>query len=696
MNINCDRTASHIKPFNYNYKKCEQSYGELQKVDPDKFEDIRSQVTDMNEKVASLIDSNTPKITHNLSGSDRLFSAQEKLCHNITQTKKYCTHIKVSFPKEERKLDDNMMRNIGRDVLSKLNYDDVPYLTFKHSDEPHPHLHIVVNTIRNNGTNVDSSKEGIRSKIVERDLENKYGLIKKSDRIKEEKDGVRQKSLNEHRVADDSKIEPYTNILRKSVNIAYSDSVKSLVAFANRLSREGVSLKFREFKRETPNGIKSLFGVSYGFDKEDKNKIKFQYSDDVAKIRDRYIEDYKTPDNINEEFKGESFMSFDAVNDSGDKQTLYASRTFHNEVYVVNEELKHPKLPDRNVGIRGSQVGKRFNFKSLQENIGFSDNEVREYIEDKSNQHNLEESPAVSKLLHSTVRYNQNGINEALDEGAKIEDIKPIDWESLSKNQQELLTLSSQELKQEKSTKAKEKIEQKEEFDQPEELQPLDKMINDFKENYYTEINQKTIDLAEAFLNRDTVKMNSLLTYQQDIQNDYKIADTRIIGIENIMDNDDINPITKYTFKDQDDYIKERTRMDPSMSAKNDKAIAAATLAVDLALDNQDYEGLAEAVENDLVDYRRLRLNNTRWLDKKSNENLFKIANDYNIEQTNRQLIAKGFSPIKSQENNSDLSRSLPDPKADRSKTIDEEQKTDKKEIKENKKDKPKNKGFNR
>jgi hypothetical protein len=117
MNINCDRSTSHIKTLNYNYGKCEQTYGELQKVDPSKFDDVANQVTDMNQKVAYLLDSNTPKITHTLSGSDRIFTAQEKFCNNVTQAKIFCTHMKVSFPKEERDLDDNMIKKIGRDVL---------------------------------------------------------------------------------------------------------------------------------------------------------------------------------------------------------------------------------------------------------------------------------------------------------------------------------------------------------------------------------------------------------------------------------------------------------------------------------------------------------------------------------------------------------------------------------------------------
>jgi hypothetical protein len=309
--------------------------------------------------------------------------------------------------------------------------------------------------------------------------------------------------LRKKQVAEKHHVEPYKNILRKSVNIAYSDSVKSLDAFANRLSREGVSLKFREFKREMRNGIEPSFGVSYGFDKEDKNKIKFQYSDEATRIKKENIKGSRAPDNINQQFKGKSFVPFEAVSENGNTQKLYASRTFHNEVFVVNENVKHPELPARNVGIKGLDVGNRFNFKSLQENIGFSDNEVRAYIDVEGNKNKLDESPAISKLLHSTIRYNEEGINEALDEGAKLEDIKPIDWESLSKNQHELLELSSQNLGKEKSAEKKE--------EQIEELQRIDRILADFKRDYY-EPNQKTIDLAEAYLDKDINKMNSLLT----------------------------------------------------------------------------------------------------------------------------------------------------------------------------------------
>jgi hypothetical protein len=131
------------------------------------------------------------------------------------------------------------------------------------------------------------------------------------------------------------------------------------------------------------------------------------------------------------------------------------------------------------------------------------------------------------------------------------------------------------------------------------------------------------------------------------------------------MNDDEIDPSTAYTFKAQDDFVKKFSNLNVEISHKDERAEVAATLAVDLALDNKDYEGLYKALDNDLVNYKRLSLNNTKWLDREDNESLFLLANDHNVEQTNEQLTSKGFSPIPSQENISERSRSVSEQKGD-------------------------------
>ena len=60
-------------------------------------------------------------------------------------------------------LDDWTMNNLALQYLQKMGYGDTQYLIVHHLDREHPHVHICINRIDNNGKTISDSNEKYRS-----------------------------------------------------------------------------------------------------------------------------------------------------------------------------------------------------------------------------------------------------------------------------------------------------------------------------------------------------------------------------------------------------------------------------------------------------------------------------------------------------------------------------------------------------
>lgn len=93
-------------------------------------------------------------------------NVQKPVCHTI-----------LSFSANDAKqLTDDLMVEIANEYLEKMGYGDTQSLIVKHSDRQHPHLHICINRIGNNGKTISDSNEKYRSIKICRELTEKYGL----------------------------------------------------------------------------------------------------------------------------------------------------------------------------------------------------------------------------------------------------------------------------------------------------------------------------------------------------------------------------------------------------------------------------------------------------------------------------------------------------------------------------------------
>ena len=86
-------------------------------------------------------------------------------------------HTILSFSAHDsERLTDAAMVKIANEYLHKMGYGDTQSLIVRHSDCQHPHLHICINRIGNNGKTISDHNEKYRSTKICRELTERYGL----------------------------------------------------------------------------------------------------------------------------------------------------------------------------------------------------------------------------------------------------------------------------------------------------------------------------------------------------------------------------------------------------------------------------------------------------------------------------------------------------------------------------------------
>ena len=111
--------------------------------------------------------SSSSDIVHdfNLQASMRP-NVQKPVCHTI-----------LSFSANDaERLTDDMMVKIANEYLEKMGYGNTQSLIVRHSDCQHPHLHICINRIGNDGKTISDRNEKYRSTKICRKLTERYGL----------------------------------------------------------------------------------------------------------------------------------------------------------------------------------------------------------------------------------------------------------------------------------------------------------------------------------------------------------------------------------------------------------------------------------------------------------------------------------------------------------------------------------------
>ena len=113
-------------------------------------------------------------------------TVQKPVCHTI-----------LSFSANDAdRLTDDVMIKIANEYLEKMGYGDTQSLTVRHSDRQHPHLHICINCIGNDGKTISDRNEKYRSTKICRELTERYGLTI----------GEGKNTVNRHRLRGEDKL----------------------------------------------------------------------------------------------------------------------------------------------------------------------------------------------------------------------------------------------------------------------------------------------------------------------------------------------------------------------------------------------------------------------------------------------------------------------------------------------------------
>ena len=141
-------------------------------------------------------------------------------------------HISLSFSaKDAEKLTDPVMAQIAREYLERMGIRNTQYLIVRHTDQAHPHCHIVYNRIGNDGQTISDKNIKIRNGKVCKELTAKYGLYYAPG-----KDQVRRERLRE---PDKTKYAIY-DAIRGCLR-----GCRSWCDLEKRLQERGITTKFK-------------------------------------------------------------------------------------------------------------------------------------------------------------------------------------------------------------------------------------------------------------------------------------------------------------------------------------------------------------------------------------------------------------------------------------------------------------------
>ena len=111
-------------------------------------------------------------------------------------------HISLNFSAQDAaRLTDAAMTEIAVEYMKRTGYGNTQYIIVRHHDREHPHVHLIINRIDNDGKRISDKNEKLRNTKVCMELTKKYGLY-----IAKGKENVKEHRLKE---PDKTKYEIY-------------------------------------------------------------------------------------------------------------------------------------------------------------------------------------------------------------------------------------------------------------------------------------------------------------------------------------------------------------------------------------------------------------------------------------------------------------------------------------------------------
>jgi hypothetical protein len=217
------------------------------------------------KKNAELLDSDGVRTKDTQSIIDS-FTMQQKMKPTIM---KPVYHISLDFSAQDsEKLTNEFMKNVAGEYLQKMNIKNAQYIVVRHYDKEHPHIHLCINRIDNDGKLISNRNDRYRSERICKELTEKHGLHFASDK--------KQVKRNRLRGSDKVKYEIY-------------DTLKELIPQVNnwqelseRLDEQGIHVRFKQ-----KGGTTGIQGVIFSKGNYSFNGSKIDRECSYSKITQR-------------------------------------------------------------------------------------------------------------------------------------------------------------------------------------------------------------------------------------------------------------------------------------------------------------------------------------------------------------------------------------------------------------------------
>ena len=194
------------------------------------------------------------------------FIVQHKLNPNIS---KPVAHISLDFSVQDKgSLTDRFMVDVAQEYIKKMGYKDTQYIIARHHDTDHPHIHLVINRIDNNGKRISDQNEKLRNVKICMELTKKHGLY-----IASGKENVKEHRLKE---PDKTKYEIYHALQSAIPKCLNWQELKA------EFLKSGITIEFR--KNGTTDKIQ---GVRFGKNGYEFNGSKIDRAYSYSKINYR-------------------------------------------------------------------------------------------------------------------------------------------------------------------------------------------------------------------------------------------------------------------------------------------------------------------------------------------------------------------------------------------------------------------------
>jgi hypothetical protein len=98
------------------------------------------------------------------------------------KTEKPIRHISLN-PDPNDRLNDEQLTAIAKEYMTKMGYENQPFIVFKHTDIERTHMHVVTACVRSDGKKISDYNDHGKSMAICRELERGYGLLPATEKV---------------------------------------------------------------------------------------------------------------------------------------------------------------------------------------------------------------------------------------------------------------------------------------------------------------------------------------------------------------------------------------------------------------------------------------------------------------------------------------------------------------------------------